>query len=299
MMETAAIDGMTVAPVEIPIGLAMEEVVPPPVADEAPGLAILTLSPRLAANEVEVWIKASQQAEATETWVVDPRRRSARVCREGGLIRCLRLDQEIEGDAELSEVRRRLVSLLPARAEETLSSGPCTADDLARHPQEDRLELVDGVLKERRLMGARGDVVKSELHYVLSHHCRQSAAGKAYCELGYQFPLQAPKNVRVPDVSFVRQDRVLASWPVKGAAPFTPDLAAEIVSPNDLAVEVEEKINLYLQAGVELIWIIYPDTRSALAIRGDGSGRHLSEDHELDGADLLPGFRCALKSLLV
>ena len=66
----------------------------------------------------------------------------------------------------------------------------------------------------------------------------------------------------------------------------------EVVSPNDLAWEVDMKVTEYLQAGVRLVWVFYPDTRTVWVSRADGQAARLGASETLSGADVLPGFTC-------
>ena len=76
-----------------------------------------------------------------------------------------------------------------------------------------------------------------------------------------------------------------------------PNLAVEVVSPNDLVYEIDEKVEEYLEAGVELVWVVNPVTRTVRVHRADRPGVTLREMDELTGDDLLPGFRCRVSDL--
>ena len=70
-----------------------------------------------------------------------------------------------------------------------------------------------------------------------------------------------------------------------------------MTDPKDLPHEVLAKVEEYLRAGVRLVWIIDPNTRSAEVLRADGSVSRLREGDTLEGEDVLPGFRCLLAEL--
>ena len=76
-----------------------------------------------------------------------------------------------------------------------------------------------------------------------------------------------------------------------------PDLAVEVISPNDLASEVNEKIDEYLSAGVSLVWVIDPDSKTVSVYRKDGSTARLRESDELSGEDVIPGFSCKVNDI--
>src|SRR5207244_9383387 len=114
-------------------------------------------------------------------------------------------------------------------------------------------------------------------------------------EVGYQCFPQRTGLVRKPDVSFVRRGRLPSGVLPKGWAKIAPDLAAEVVSPKDSYEEVEEKLGDYERAGVPLIWVISPTSRTVMVYRVDGSVGRLREADELSGEDVIPGFRCPVR----
>ncbi|MEJ7655190.1 MAG: Uma2 family endonuclease [Chloroflexia bacterium] len=100
-----------------------------------------------------------------------------------------------------------------------------------------------------------------------------------------------PDEVRVPDASFVSRDRIPASGVPVGYWLLAPDLAVEVVSPNDRAEEVHNKVQVYLSSGVRTVWVLWPRSRSVSTHERDGLSRELGADDDLEGGDALPGFR--------
>ncbi len=179
------------------------------------------------------------------------------------------------------------------------SQARLSVEEFLVHPNEKDFELVDGQLVERH-MGFESSHIALELSVLLVLFNKAHRLGWIQgSECGYRLPLPGGDTVRKPDVSFVSFQRLPATgkFPV-GYPAVAPDLAVEVVSPNDLFYEVETKIKEYLQAGVRLIWIINPATRSVQICRHDGTSVRLSETDDLDGEDVLPGFRCSINSLL-
>ena len=76
-----------------------------------------------------------------------------------------------------------------------------------------------------------------------------------------------------------------------------PDLVIEIISPSESADSVQEKVQDYLAAGTQLIWLVYPKTRLIVEYQSSGEVRQLSGEDALEGGDLIPGFRYSLKNL--
>jgi len=99
-----------------------------------------------------------------------------------------------------------------------------------------------------------------------------------------------PLTLLAPDISFVRKER---SPPLEERAGFpqlAPDLGIEVLSPSNSALEMEERVALYLEAGVRAVWIFNPERRTVTTHRPDGVARTLRADDTLDGGDVLPGF---------
>jgi Uma2 family endonuclease len=103
--------------------------------------------------------------------------------------------------------------------------------------------------------------------------------------------------VRAPDVAFVRHERIPDPLP-RGFAPFAPDLAVEVLSPDDLPGEVLAKVADWLKAGTRLVWVVDPDRRLARVYRADGTESEISETGTFKGEEVLPGFECALLDVL-
>src|SRR5262245_59560195 len=129
-----------------------------------------------------------------------------------------------------------------------------TPEDLLTMPDGKNYELVDGRLVERKL-GAESSWIGGRLHSRLDLFCEEHSLGWVWpADNSYQCFAHAPKLVRRPDVSFIRAVRLPGGELPKGHVRIPPDLAVEVVSPNDLAYEVEERIEDYQKAGVPLIW---------------------------------------------
>jgi Uma2 family endonuclease len=114
------------------------------------------------------------------------------------------------------------------------------------------------------------------------------------------FILDADRDLRRrPDVAFVSADR----WPLDRALPETgdwlvvPNLAVEVVSPNDLVADLAAKIREYFHYGVEQLWVILPSERKVYVYDSPTQVRILGAEEDLEGERLLPGFRLALSTL--
>jgi Uma2 family endonuclease len=172
-----------------------------------------------------------------------------------------------------------------------------TPEDLLAMPDGDRYELVDGALVERK-MGTRSSWVGGQVYSLLTQHCKAQPVGWALpADAGYQGFPDGPNKVRKPDASFIRLGRVPGEELPEGWLKLAPDLAVEVVSPNDLYCEVEEKVHQYLRAGVRLVWVVNPELRKVRIHRIDGTVADLGDGQELSGEDVVSGFRCPVAEL--
>ena len=179
----------------------------------------------------------------------------------------------------------------------TVETRNYTAEDLLAMPDGDRFELVDGELVEINV-SLLSSWVGGELHGRVREFTRQHDQGMVWpADTGCQFLPDSPGTVRKPDVLFVRKNRIPADWQSQGYLRIAPDLTAEVISPHDLAYDVDEKVLEYLRAGVRLVWVINPETRTVRVHRGDGSSAWLTERDVLDGEDVLPGYQCPIHDL--
>jgi Uma2 family endonuclease len=172
-----------------------------------------------------------------------------------------------------------------------------TPEDLLAMPDRKSYELVDGHLVERNV-SVLSSWVGTRMCRVVDIFVEEHGIGWVWgADLGYVCFPNAPGKVRKPDVSFVRKERLPEGLTSEGYLYIPPDLAVEVISPNDLAYEVDHKVDEYLGAGVPLIWVINPEARTVFIYRRDLSITRLREQDELSGEDILPGFRCHVSTI--
>ena len=186
---------------------------------------------------------------------------------------------------------RRYVSAMPPAALQT-------AEDLLRFREPGKTaELVRGVLIVREPPGTRHGARAARLLYRVMDFVQRHRLGEVFAQdTGFKIA-RNPDTVRAPDVAFVTSER-LTQIPEQGYAEIAPDWVAEIVSPGDRPGEVLEKVGQWLDAGVRLVCVLDQARRDARVYRADGTVSVLRADDELDGEDVLPGFRCPLRDIL-
>lgn len=107
---------------------------------------------------------------------------------------------------------------------------------------------------------------------------------------------RSPDTVRAPDAAFVVSER-LADQPATGFFEGAPDLAIEVISPSETVDDVESKVIDFLEAGTQLVWLIYPRTQTVTVYRSLTDIEILTIEDKLDGGVLLPGFSVPLKEI--
>jgi Uma2 family endonuclease len=170
-------------------------------------------------------------------------------------------------------------------------------DDLLHIPDGDLYELVDGRLTEKRV-GAESEYIAATLLTFLNNAIFAGRLGYAF---GSQTTIQCfphrPRLVRKPDVCFVARGRFPNEVIPKGSIQIAPDLAVEVISPNDTYEEVEVKVKEYLVAGVRLVWVISPESKTIIVRRPDKTAAWLDSSDILSGENVVPGFGCPVADI--
>jgi Uma2 family endonuclease len=171
------------------------------------------------------------------------------------------------------------------------------AERLAMPDDRDRYELIDGCLIERKT-GHEARRVGAEICRLLADHEATFLDSWVFdAEVGFCCFPEHPETVLKPDVTVVLRHRVPAEWSPEGHVTFPPDLAVEVLTPEHTAFEVDFLVDLFLDAGVPLLWVANPDLRLVHVHRADGSVNRLREDDELTGENVLHGFSCHVRDL--
>jgi Uma2 family endonuclease len=191
----------------------------------------------------------------------------------------------------LSEVGRRIQERFMANAARLV-----TADELERMPEDSyRYELVRGRLIRMSPVAPRHGEITMTLGSLLWQHVRAHRLGRVWTEVGFRL-FSTPDTVLAPDVAFVREDRL----PPPDATGFyrgAPDLAIEVLSPDDRAGETRDKVNDYLTAGTPMVIIVHPAERQ-LTVYQPGKRRVLcAEADTLDLDPIVSGFTLPIASL--
>jgi Uma2 family endonuclease len=157
---------------------------------------------------------------------------------------------------------------------------------------EKECEIVAGQPEEKEMRGAGGVWVR--LIAELWMHVKTHKLGSVY---GPYTTFQIGQNQRLLDVSFVAAACIPADGEPEGIWPIAPDLAVEIISPNDLYERVSSKVREYFVAGVQQVWLLSPEHKTVTIYHSLTRATILLEENELVSADPFPGFRCRINEL--
>jgi Uma2 family endonuclease len=173
-----------------------------------------------------------------------------------------------------------------------------TAEELQRlHLPNKRAELIRGALITHEPAGYQHGDIAMRLGATIHAFVEAEGLGRVFAaETGFTLG-RAPDTVLAPDVAFISSAR-LPDPPPQGFAELAPDLAVEVLSPDDAEAEILERVSDWLGAGSRLVWVVDPSRSSARVYRADGSSELVGERDVLDGEDVIPGFLCQMSWLL-
>jgi Uma2 family endonuclease len=110
------------------------------------------------------------------------------------------------------------------------------------------------------------------------------------------FTHRDPDTVRAADILFISNERY-AQQQSPGYLTVAPDLIVEILSANDRWTEVTQKLREYFDIGVRLVWIVDPEAHRIYAYRTLTEVQEFTENDELPGDEVLPGFSVPVAQL--
>ncbi len=160
-------------------------------------------------------------------------------------------------------------------------------------------ELINGEIvaktKKKGPSGRHGEVINN-LGSELRNFVKADKLGRVFVTSPCAF---SENNYYIPDVAFVARGRITV-LDFEGTVPVIPDLVAEVNSPSDTIEQIHNKIEVYLKAGVQLIWSInLVDKYIFVYQAGEPERTYLSLKDELDGGAVLPNFKLKVADLFV
>ena len=173
-----------------------------------------------------------------------------------------------------------------------------TAEALLNMPDDGyRYELIKGKLRQMAPSGSHPGDIALRISWRLAQYVEENHLGKTYAaETGFMINTN-PDTVRASDLAFVSRDRIKTIGDSQGFFPGSPDLAVEVISPNDTYTEVEEKALDWLRSGTQMVVVIDPRKQTATVYRDFDDIAILTQDQVLDGGDIVPGWTLPLAVL--
>jgi len=205
----------------------------------------------------------------------------------------------------VADLLEQLGGIPPKRVHLTPVPGTATEKDVVEMDARGGpiCELIDGTLVEKTMGYYEAWLASKIIHFISSFlelHRGQSAQGQ---DLGIVtgpdgYLRLFPNQVRAPDVTFVRRDRLPDGRVPRDPIPaLVPSLAIEVLSPGNTRGEMERKLQEYFAAGAELVWYIDAQTRSATAYTRPDQYTETGVDGVLHWGEVLPGFELSLERL--
>lgn len=181
---------------------------------------------------------------------------------------------------------------------------PLTADQVLDLPVPDHLrgyELENGELVEvTPVSPPHGRIAAKLAHELLKHLEEARLGGEVYVEAGCVLEVpDDPERLRGPDLCYLGSDTLQQGGgePDRGWFRLAPDLVIEIDSPERRPAVEQRRIQDYLDAGVEVLWVVHTLARSATIYRPDGSARLIRAGEALRAESVLPGLEVPLAKL--
>ncbi len=169
-----------------------------------------------------------------------------------------------------------------------------TDEELMRIKHEGKVELVNGEVKFLTPAGGEQGSINAQLTVRLGSYILRHKLGRIFdAQTGYR----PRENMRAPDFSFVRKERLPEGQVPKGFLPIPPDLAVEVLAPDEKIANYEGKVQEYLEWGVQLIWLVDPNTQTVTVIRANGERVMLKGNDVLSGEEVIPGFKIRVRTI--
>lgn len=167
-----------------------------------------------------------------------------------------------------------------------------TAEEFAAMPSKDKpCELVRGEIVEMNQPIPLHGYVCLNVGAILREFVKKSDLGRVFGNDAGVITERDPDTVRGPDVWYASYDKVPRGKLPKNYLDCVPDIAIEVLSPDDRWSRVLGKIAEFLCAGVPVVCVLDPDDETAESFHSDHSkDRKLSAGEELTFPEILPGF---------
>ncbi len=172
-----------------------------------------------------------------------------------------------------------------------------TVNDFEEINQLPRAELIDGEIIEMTPSSDGSSSLAASITAMLWNHVRPNKLGRVYSADGGFVLFPDRETVRVPDVAFVRAERMPQGEARRHFPRLAPDLVVEVLSPTDRASDVLAKVAMYQEAGVPLIWLVDPEAQTVTVLATHLAPVTMHPGDTLDGGNVLPDLQIAVADI--
>lgn len=165
------------------------------------------------------------------------------------------------------------------------------------------VEVIDGEFVEMQPVGVQHSDIAGNTYDILKPFARVNKLGEVRMDslifVLHIDPEGGIRKTRIPDVSFVRRGRLPKDFDRSRPFPGAPDLAVEVVSPDEGADELLAKIRDYFAYGTDEVWVLYSEQQELHQyIRGD-KGIHIFTAEDNFTSVLFPNLTIKVADLFL
>ena len=162
-------------------------------------------------------------------------------------------------------------------------------------------EVIDGKLRILPPNIALHGLISGTVGFLLLAFADARRTGRVFSMTSFilrENPDRTLRDTLVPDVSYVSYKRLSEDADLNMFPRFAPDLAAEVISSSDTTHIMMTKIKLYLEYGVEQVWLVFPDDHEIrVCTPTHPLGQTFGMEDTLTGGDVLPGFSVPMRAI--
>ncbi|PJF25857.1 MAG: hypothetical protein CUN53_10640 [Phototrophicales bacterium] len=163
-----------------------------------------------------------------------------------------------------------------------------------------RVEVIDGEIVYMSPVGGEHQDIGGNLYDIWKAFVKAHRLGLVYFD-GLLYLLHQKgtrlKGSLVPDISFIRKADIPKHWDRRRPFPGAPTIAVEIISPSDEPENLIRRVRMYLEAGTEAVWAIYPETQEVHIYTADGAIQRYFDEMTIDMGAFMPGLTIPLPAI--
>lgn len=147
-------------------------------------------------------------------------------------------------------------------------------------------ELIGGQVVEARPKGEQAnqviEAIAAELEEFVDWQDNEDIlAGSVACKLSND-------NMIAADITLIKEQHLSQITDPESYVPFAPDFVVEVAGENQTEADLQARAKLYLQAGTQLIWLVYPTREVVEVFYPNGTSRQVTGDQNIGGSEVMP-----------